>query len=395
MLVNMIPAFSFYRSPQVAFGAGSIGKLASSLAPFGKNILIITGGKSLEKSGKLDLIVHQLIGYTAYHTRVDGEPSPSMIDSLVKENATRSIDAVAAIGGGSVIDSAKAVAAMLPLNGESVVDFLEDVGKKSHPGYSVPVIAVPTTAGTGSEATKNAVLSQVGEHGFKKSLRHDNFVPVTVILDPELTLSCPPGFTAACGMDAFTQLLESFVSTKASPMTDALALSGINHVKNSLVDSATSSPLDIQKRGEMLYAAFLSGITLANAGLGVVHGIAGVIGGMFDIPHGVACGALLASCVKITVDRLMEDEAANCISLEKYAQAGRILSGETSGDIKSGCRRLIEILLDWSEKLNMPKLSAYGIKENDLEKISAIADSKSNPVQLNASDISRIIKSCL
>ena len=192
----------------------------------------------------------------------------------------RGIDVVLSTGGGSVIDAGKAVSAMLRVEG-SVAEYLEDVGTRKHPGTKVPFVAVPTTAGTGCEATRNAVLSRVGPDGFKKSLRHDNFLPDAAVVDPVLTLSCPPDITAACGLDALTQLLESFVSTKASVLTDVLALSGLEHIGNSLVPACTNSGQDIDMRANLSYAALMSGITLTSAGLGTVHGFASSIGGLF------------------------------------------------------------------------------------------------------------------
>jgi alcohol dehydrogenase class IV/quinol monooxygenase YgiN len=270
----MIQPFRFSRIPQLVFGGESVKKLGSAVSPSGRRALLVTGGKSAESSGALAAALTSLkrCDVAAERVAVRGEPSPEVVDEITRTFRQKQIQCVVAIGGGSAIDTAKAVAAMLTVEG-SVVEYLEDVGSGTHPGTTLPVIAVPTTAGTGSEATKNAVISRVGENGFKKSLRHDNFVPVMAIVDPCLTMNCTPDITAACGMDAFTQLLESYVSTNANPMTDALALSGIELMAGALLSLVTDNQKNMEKRSAVSYAAFLSGVTLANAGLGVVHGI--------------------------------------------------------------------------------------------------------------------------
>src|SRR5690606_22395692 len=198
------------------------------------------------------------------------EPTPSIVDAAVNEFGDFSPEVVVAIGGGSVLDAGKAISAMLPLKA-GVREYLEGVGSRTHPGDKVPFIAVPTTSGTGSEATKNAVLSEVGERGFKRSLRHDRFVSDVAIVDPVLAVTCPKTVTATSGMDAFTQLLESYLSTAANPITDALALEGLRHVSRSL-PLAVHDPGNLSARCGMALASYLSGITLANAGLGLVHG---------------------------------------------------------------------------------------------------------------------------
>jgi alcohol dehydrogenase class IV len=286
--------FNFSRTPQFRFGPGSIKDLVPAISAFGKKIALITGQSSLKASGFYQRI--QALFESAHIEHVSysmaGEPSPELVDEIVSSLRSFNVDAVVAIGGGSVIDAGKAVSAMLKAYGP-VTEYLEDVGTKQHSGLKVPFIAVPTTAGTGSEATANAVLSKPGPEGFKKSLRHVNFTPDVAIIDPELMVGCPSSVTAACGMDALTHLLESYVSTKASPMTDALAESGMAHVRDNLVPACSTLAKDLDTRGAMAYAALVSGITLANAGLGVVHGMASAVGGHFAIPHGVICGNLM------------------------------------------------------------------------------------------------------
>jgi alcohol dehydrogenase len=299
---------------------------------------------------------------------------------------------VAAIGGGSVLDAGKAISAMLP-SGDSVRDYLEGVGHgRPHSGRKVPLVAVPTTSGTGSEATKNAVISDIRrEGGFKKSLRHDNFVPDAALLDPELVLSCPPDVSAACGMDAFTQLLESYVSTAASPLTDALAWSGLEKIRDCLVPSVTDGRHDLRAREGMAYAACVSGITLANAGLGAIHGLASPLGGAFPIPHGVVCGTLAGAALRLTMERLLDRPGNFDVALEKYARAGRLLAGSPSGTPANDCWRLVEIVEEWIEKLAIPRLGAYGTTAADLAGLARTAGIKYHPVPLGQGDLSRIM----
>ena len=271
-------------------------------------MLVVTGSKSFLSSPHRQSLLRMVRtdSISLFECSLRGEPTVDQIDDLVSDFRGKGVGMVVAIGGGSVVDSGKAVSAMLTVQG-SVRDFLEGVGTKAHPGEKVPFVAVPTTAGTGSEATKNAVIRGNGDLLFKKSLRHENFVPDAAIIDPELMLSCPPDITAACGMDAFTQLLESYVSTKATPMTDALAFSGLQHLKEALLPVSTTEGTNIHHRTAMAYGALLSGITLANAGLGVVHGLAGPLGGLMEIPHGLVCGMLVAAASAMNI-RLLERE---------------------------------------------------------------------------------------
>lgn len=382
--------FSFSRTPKIVFGAGKISTLPALVESMGGRVVLLTGGRSLRESGTLDRLTtsfsHQSIRCEVFS--VSGEPSPEQIDAIVGTLHNTSIDAVAAIGGGSVIDAGKAVSAMLGKT-ESVQVYLEGVGTREHDGSKVPFIAVPTTAGTGSEATKNAVLSRVGPGGFKKSLRHDNFVPDVALIDPTLAVTCPKAITAACGMDAVVQLLESYVSTAASPMTDALAISGLKAAAGSFPAVCDQRADDIAARAAMAYAALLSGITLANAGLGVVHGIAAAAGGLCDIPHGVVCGTLIGPATRATIAALRPEQTA---VLEKYATVGRLLSGERDLSIQDGCECLVELLTDWANRLDSPRLGDYGIGASDIETIAAQTGSKNNPAVLSREAIAGILQ---
>jgi alcohol dehydrogenase class IV len=395
----MIPSFNFAKIPQIIFGPAKLRELYDIALQFGKNILLITGKNSLKESGKLNEIISGLNDRSLnfFHYSISGEPSPTLIDEAVKDYRNKTIDVVLSIGGGSVIDTGKAISAML-LKVDSIKNYLEGVGDKAHDGTKIPFIAVPTTSGTGSEATKNAVISEIGPNGFKKSLRHDNFIPEIALIDPELMISCPPSISAACGMDAFTQLIEAYVSTQASPMTDALAVSGMKYITNNLLSACSYGSSEIKVRASIAYASLLSGITLANAGLGVIHGLASAIGGLFDIPHGVVCGTLLAEATRINIKKLNELGPNGNKGLKKYGVIGSLLSQNmplTKGKIKKNCLTLIETLERWTKELKIERLRAYGIKNEDLEVIIERAGQKNNPVELNETDIRNILLSRL
>jgi alcohol dehydrogenase class IV len=390
----MISAFGFARAPRIEFGAGKFTMLPGIVASHGKRALIITGGSSFRKSGRLNVLIKALSGnrVSSHIETISGEPSPDLIDDLCAKYRKPEIPVVVAIGGGSVIDAGKAVSAMLKLD-RPVDNFLEGMGKEKHPGMKVPFIAVPTTSGTGSEATKNAVLSKIGSEGYKTSLRHDNFVPDVALIDPELMLTCPSPITAACGMDAFVQLLESYVSIKPTPMTDVLALSGMEAVARSLVSASKDGAENVGVRSDMAYGALISGITLANAGLGVIHGFASAIGGFFNIPHGVICGTLLTATTKKNIEVLKEKEPYG-IQLKKHARAGAIISGRIYEESKVTelCDLLIEALYGWTENLQMPLLSKFGVTEADIDRIATATELKNNAVNLTKDDIAEVLK---
>jgi alcohol dehydrogenase class IV len=395
----MIFLFEFSSIPKIIFGPGKIAELYKIIPKFGKNILIVTGERSLEKSGIWEKIRKNLRSADLNYKRVSvsGEPSPSLIDSTVSKFRGKNIDLVVGIGGGSVTDAGKAISAMIPQK-DSIVNYLEGVGTKKPDGKKIPYIAVPTTSGTGSEATKNAVISKIGENGFKKSLRHENYIPNIAIIDPELMLSCPASITGACGMDAFTQLLEAYVSTKANPITDALAFSGMKFIKDSLVPATTGKSNDIAIRSRMAYSSLMSGIVLANAGLGIVHGLASPIGGLFEIPHGVVCGTLLAEATKMNIKKLKEKGIEGRPLLLKHADIGALLTGESKveeGKIHVYLDDLIETLEHWTNSLKIEKLSKFGISIDDINLIVEQAGLKNNPVQLNKEEIKEIVSNRL
>jgi len=294
-----------------------------------------------------------------------------------------------AIGGGSVVDTGKAVSAMLPLEG-SVRDYLEGVGKRVHPGIKKSFIAIPTTSGTGSEATANAVLSETGMKGYKRSLRHENLVPDIAIVDPELSLSCPPGITAASGMDAFTQLIESYLSVKSNPVTDALALEGISKVHSSLMKAVISGD-DIEARSDMAYAALLSGITLANAGLGLIHGFASSVGGFFNVPHGVICGTMMGVVNRFNIEAFLRQEEI-MQAHAKYGLLGKLLSGKDDKDLKWYMKFVADYIDDLTEKLQLRRLGEYGITAADLERIAENTDHKANPLKFKKEELMEMLR---
>jgi alcohol dehydrogenase class IV len=272
----------------------------------------------------------------------------------------------------------------------SVKDYLEGIGSRIPTGRKVPLIAVPTTAGTGSEATQNAVLSEQGPEGFKKSLRHMNYVPDIAVVDPELTVSCPPGTTAASGMDAFTQLVESYLSTQANPFTDALAFDAIGRIYGSL-EAAYRDGRNIAARSEIAYAATISGITLANAGLGVVHGFAQPLGSFFGIPHGVVCGTLMAASNRVTAKKLISKGLSSTTAFEKYVEIGKLF---TDNHTKSDAYYLdfcINALERLTSELQLPLLSDYGVEEKHFDEIVAFTGLKYHPIKLDEEDLKEIL----
>ena len=378
--------YNLYLS-QIHFGAGKYCSLPGIVKQYGDNILLITGASSFSATDFYPSLMNafEKKGFTIYEEKVVNEPSPDIVDQISIKYTQKDIQAVIAIGGGSVMDAGKAISAMLLLN-DSVMEYLEGVGTgKVHEGVKVPFIAVPTTAGTGTEATKNAVLSKVGEDGFKKSLRHNNFVPNVAVVDPGLTISCTKEITAQSGMDAFTQLLESYLSTTASELTDALALEGLRAIKISL-PIVLKDQSNLDARIGMSYAALLSGITLANAGLGVVHGFASSLGGYFEIPHGVVCGTLMGICNRLTVNKLRTKQK-DSIALSKYATLGKLFVEKDYASDEGYINAFLDLLDEWTDKFKIPRLRNYGLAKEDFDKIIQATNSKNNPVKLQPEDL--------
>jgi len=384
--------FSLLPLPAIHFGAGRFSSLPELAAAFGTEVLLVTGRHALAQSGRLTSLIDALHerGMHVSHLIVDREPSPELVDDAVSTYRNRSINVVVSVGGGSALDAGKAISAMLLYDGP-VERFIVGQGSlETHDGRKVPFIAVPTTAGTGSEVTNNAVISNVGSDGYKRSLRHVSFVPDIALIDPELMVTVSPQLTAASGMDACTQLIEAYTSPLASSYTDALVGSGLEHFSRSFLPACTDQSLESGVRSDIAYAALISGIALSNAGLGIVHGFASSVGGLFDIPHGVLCATLLAEATKqnISALRLLDHDHP---TLHKYAHVAALLSGNVSENVMSGCDRLVAVLEEWQELLCFPRLEQFGIAPGNLDHIVSITRSKTNAVQLDASSMKRIL----
>lgn len=392
----MQQAFSIARLPRIEFGAGAIACLPTLAKQFGQTALIVTGGRSFTESAHWPRLTAALAeaGLVVHHSQVNGEPSPERVDSQVAAFAGVGIDVVIAIGGGSALDAAKAIAGLLRV-GRSVMDYLEGVGPElAYTGPAVPLIAVPTTAGTGSEATKNAVLSRPGRDGFKKSFRDDRLVAEYAVLDPDLLASCPPTLIAANGMDALTQLLESYVSLRANPFTDALAESGLRDVRDSLLAWYEQTGDSSVHRAKMAYGALLSGITLAQCGLGSVHGLASPLGAFYPIPHGVVCGTLVAEATAMNVQAMREREPDQP-ALLRYARLGEILCEQHFRQPEVAWAALIDLLHDWTERMQLPRLGEYGVQETELDHVVAHSrgsSMKTNPIVLSDAEIRQILR---
>lgn len=392
----MFPAFNLARLPRIVFGHGVRARLPELVSAYGKRCLLVTGARHFQSSTHWAEIQAGLnaAGIAWDVLGVDGEPSPSLVDDAVRDYRNSGFDSVVGLGGGSALDAAKAIAGLLK-PGTSVMAHLEGVGPElPYQGPATPFIAMPTTAGTGSEATKNAVLSQHGPDGFKKSFRDEKLVAEIALVDPDLLSTCPPQIIAANGMDAFTQLLESYVSSKANRFTDALAWSGMKAVRNSLLEWYKNGPEASDAQAGMAYAALMSGITLAQVGLGSVHGLASPLGAFFPIPHGVVCGTLVAEATAMNIHAL-QLRGENQETLVKYSQAGRMLAQDVHLSDETALNRLIDILNDWTEQMQLPHLSAFGVTPADIPRIvsnSRGSSMKTNPVVLTDDEIGEILR---
>jgi alcohol dehydrogenase class IV len=352
----MTAPFDFASPRYIAFGEGSLSRLSEIAAPYPSPALLVVGGGSLKKSGALDTILALLkkAGKDAViFSGVEADPSIQTVDrgtALCRKYGCRF---VVGVGGGSVIDCAKAISGMAAGEG-SVRDYLE--GKKAIERTALPSIAVATTAGTGAEATRNAVITN-REQGYKRSLRHRFLVPEAAIVDPELTLALPPALTASCGLDALAQLIEPFVSLKANPIADALALRGMESVGRCLA-RAVRDGNDREARAGMSLSSLLSGMALANAGLGLAHALSHPLGARFGVPHGVACAILLPRVMEFNLPA----------APERLARAAAALGVKTAGrNAEEDARRGVEWVSSLTREIGIPeRLSPWGVKEADL-----------------------------
>jgi alcohol dehydrogenase len=405
--VDSIEFVSELRLPEILFGRGRSAELPAVVRRFGRRALVITRGPDFTGGDDWARLSGGLAGAGIEFELADvsGEPSPDLVDGIVARARGFAPVVVVGIGGGSVLDTAKAVAGLL-IPGDSVRDHLEGLPPgKPYRGPAVPLVAVPTTAGTGSEATKNAVISVRGKDGFKRSFRDDTLIARAAIVDPDLLRSCPPELIAANGMDALTQLLESYASTRWNPTARRMAVVGLEAARDGFelwFDEAVAD----RGRGEtaapgrerMALAALCSGICLAQTGLGAVHGVASPLGALFPIPHGVACGATLAAATRVNVAAL-ESREPESDALTTLAYLGRLLVPSATGSGNASARAVLVAELErLTEHLAIPGLSAFGITESDIPAI--VADSrgssmKTNPIVLTDDEIAEILRASL
>ncbi len=381
------PSFDFATAHRVVFGPGRAAELPALIDGWGSRALVFTGTRPERHQVLLDALPIPVEVVT-----VAGEPTVEMARAAVTTGRNSGADVVIAIGGGSALDLGKAVAALLG-NGGDPLDYLEVIGGGSPiTAPSVPFVAVPTTAGTGSEVTANAVLASP-EHRRKASLRSQFMLPKVALVDPLLTLDCPPAVTAASGLDALTQCLEPFVCPQATPLTDGFAAEGLRRAGQSLV-RAFQDGSDVAARTDMALASLLGGLSLANAKLGAVHGFAGVIGGMVDAAHGAVCAALLAPVVEVNVRALRERDPASH-ALERYSQAARLLTGRREATIEDG----VDWLRETVRSLGIPGLATLGVRRADLDEIVAntltASSTRGNPITLTDAELREALTASL
>jgi alcohol dehydrogenase class IV len=382
--------FEFATAARIVFGPGTVRDAGALAREFGARACVVTGKCPERANVLLGLLAAQGIATT--HLNCTGEPDVALIERGVAQAKVESCDMVISFGGGSVIDAGKAIAAMITNEGE-LLDYLEVIGRgKSLARAGAPFIAVPTTAGTGSEVTRNAVLGSP-VHRVKVSLRSPLMLAKIALVDPELTHGLPPALTAATGMDALTQLIEPYVSCRANPMVDALCVEGIQRAARSL-RTAFSEPANAAAREDMCVASLFGGLALANAGLGAVHGFAGPIGGMFPAPHGATCGALLPHVMEANLRALQKRRPAS-EPLRRYDQVARLLTGNLQAMAAEGISWVSQLAAD----LRIQPLGTYGITRRDVpelvEKSAKASSMKANPIPLLAGELAEVLERAL
>jgi alcohol dehydrogenase class IV len=382
--------WEFATAARIRFGAGTAREAAPAARAMGRRALLVTGSSPKRAAALVAALHKEGVGCTPFS--VAGEPTVDEAREGALAARRARCDVVIACGGGSVIDAGKAMAA-LATNPGDVLDYLEVVGRGEPLAEApAPFIALPTTAGTGSEVTRNAVLSST-EHKVKASLRSPWMLPKLAVVDPELTVSAPPELTAATGMDALTQLLEPFVSVRSNAMTDIYCREGLRLAAGAL-RRAYANGAELTARSDMAMASLLGGLALANAGLGAVHGFAAPIGGQFEAPHGAVCAALVAAVTRVNV-RALRARDSNGPALSKYAEAARIVTGDGGARAEDLARWLDELCLE----LAISGLRRYGVEEEDLpalcEKASRASSMKGNPVALTAEELSEALEASL
>jgi alcohol dehydrogenase len=394
---SSVAPFSTEKIPRVIFGAGAVSRLFDEISALGDHVLLVTGAGSFRSKPEWAQLLEQLdgAGMACVDIAIAGEPTVDEIDGHVSALQATPVDIVVAIGGGSVLDAGKAIAGLVP-SGRSVMDFLEGVGLGlPFEGPVLRLIAVPTTAGTGSEVTKNAVLSSKdADHPFKKSFRDSRLIPELAIVDPALLSSCSYQGIAAQGMDAFTQLIEAYVSGGSNPLTDALSWSGLQAFQRGFLPALTG---DANGQSLMAYAALMSGIALAQAGLGAVHGLASPLGARFPVSHGVVCGTLVGETTRVNIAALI-DRGESETALAKYANVGRLLAQNDSMSRGDALATLLSKLEEWIASLPLSRLSEVGVTEADLDIIIAEcrgSSMRTNPIELTDDEIREILTSRL
>ena len=371
-------------------GARRLGELAGAL---GKRVLLVHNA-----AGLVDQVAEivRSAGLACDCFRQHGEPTVQSVQVALAQARGAQSDVIIGMGGGSAIDTAKAVAALLG-NGGEPLDYMEVVGrgqKITRP--SIPWIAVPTTAGTGAEATRNAVVGYP-ERQFKASIRSELMLPRVALLDAELAVGVPAHVTAASGADALCQAIESYTSISANPISDGLALEGISRAGGSL-RRAYDNGADLDAREDMAIAALLSGITLGNAGLGAVHGFAAPIGGSFPVPHGVVCAALLAHVIGANVQALRQRQPESQ-ALVRYATVGRVLASQRDLNEPAAIDAGIAFIQELTAHMQIPRLREYGIAEPAVDRMVELATKASsmryNPIVLSKEELAEILRAAL
>ncbi len=380
--------FEFATSSHIVFGSGKLARLPGLVREFGSRALIVTG-RDTRRSDRL----RQSLNEQGIESRVLSVASEPSVD-LVRDGSeiARNCEVVIGFGGGSAMDGAKAIAAVAANSGEPL-DYLEVVGKgQALERAPMPFIAVPTTAGTGAEVTRNAVLDSPA-HGVKASLRSPAMLAKLALIDPDLTLSVPPSITASTGLDTLTQLIEAYVSCRASAMTDLFCVEGIKHAGASL-RQAFNDGGNLKARESMSWASLLSGLALANAGLGVVHGFAGPLGGLLHAPHGALCAALLPYAMRANIAALRA-RAPQHDALARYRQIAVLLTGDAQATAEDSGRWIAQLCRD----LSIRPLRNYGLSEAQIpdlvEKAEKASSMKGNPLVLTKAELSGLLREAL
>jgi alcohol dehydrogenase class IV len=379
--------FEFATATRIVFGPGTWREVAPLARELGQRALVVTGRSTGRAQPLLEALHVAGLGHSLFS--IAAEPTTVDVETGVEVARREGCDFVIALGGGSAIDGAKAIAAMLANPGE-LLDYLEVVGRgKPVSRPSAPWMAIPTTAGTGAEVTRNAVLASL-PHQVKASLRSPLMLPRLAVVDPELTHRLPPAITASTGLDALTQLIEPYVCLRANPLTDALCVEGMQRAARSL-RRAFDNGADAAAREDMSAASLFSGMTLANAGLGAVHGFAAPIGGMFPAPHGAVCAALLPHVMEANL-RALGQRSPSSEALRRYDEVARVLTGRSQAAARDG----VAWVQDLCAALQVPGLRTYGITQNDFvtlcEKAAAASSMKANPIALTPEELREILE---